>query len=99
MSFRFLGGSPGPGGEISSNLTVAHIRIPTNDHPYGLFAFNAGSLDVSVAEDTRPGLEYEAIANLTVVRNRGNDRNVGVSRVVLNCSGTNHTELHVSLWF
>ncbi|CAB4012860.1 G- coupled receptor 98, partial [Paramuricea clavata] len=73
------GGSPGPGGKLSSNLTVAYIHIPTNDNPYGLFAFAHDSLDVSVAEDTKPGYEYKATANLTVVRKRGKDRDVGVS--------------------
>lgn len=34
---------------------------------------------MSVAEDTKPGYEYEAIANLTVERKRGKDRDVGVS--------------------
>ncbi len=76
----FTGGSPGPGGKLSTNLTVAYIHIPTNDNPYGLFAFAQNSLDVSVAEDTKPGHEYEATANLTVVRKRGKDRDVGVSR-------------------
>lgn len=75
-----LGGSPGPGGQLSSNLTIAYIHIPTNDNPYGLFAFKQSSLDVSVAEDTKPGYEYESIANLTVFRKRGKDRDVGVSR-------------------
>ena len=81
---RFLsvltGGSPGPGGKLASNLTIAYIHIPTNDNPYGLFAFAPNSLDVSVAEDTKPGHKYEATANLTIVRKRGKDRNVGVSR-------------------
>jgi hypothetical protein len=34
---------------------------------------------VSVAEDTEPGFEYKATANLTVLRKRGKDRDVGVS--------------------
>ena len=74
-----LGGSPGPGGKLASNLTTAHIYIPTNDNPYGLFAFAQNSLDVSVAEDTKPGYEFEATANLTVLRKRGKDRDVEVS--------------------
>ena len=88
----FAGGSPGPGGKLSINLTDAYIYIPTNDNPYGLFSFAPNSLDESVAEDTKPGYEYEATVNLTVLRKRGKDRDVGVSKDIIGCIVTKHTD-------
>lgn len=71
LNFHYIGGSPGPGGQLSDTNLAVTVMIPFNDDPFGVFVIDPESQDREIAEDVLSEDDLSYITDFTIWRHQG----------------------------